>query len=447
MAKPGIAEEWQHNLPSLDAYWMPYTCNRQFKKDPRLIARADGCYFHDVDGRAILDSASGLVCSSFGHNRPEIIEAMTRQLHVLDYVPPFQFGHPSAFELASVLKDIMPDGLDRIFFTNSGSESVDTALKMARAYWRLKGRPGKVRLIGRGRGCHGANSGGTSVGGIGLNRKMYGSLVEADHLRHTLLAENTFSRGIPGQGIELAEELEEIIALHDASNVAAVILEPVSVSGGVIIPPDGYLKRIREICDKHEVLLIFDEVITGFGRTGAAFGGDRFDVIPDIMTVAKNLTNAAVPMGAVATRKELYDLFMEQGGKDYLIEFFHGYTNSGHPLACAAGLAAMRIFVEDKMVQRVRDMAPYFEDAMHSLAELPRVVDIRNIGMVAAIQIEAIPGDPARRPFDVMLKCWEKGLYARCGGDVIVVAPPFIADRAFVDDVTGILHESITDTD
>ncbi|NNL99174.1 MAG: aspartate aminotransferase family protein [Gammaproteobacteria bacterium] len=428
----------------LQAYWMPYTGNRQFKRDPRLVVAAEGCYLTSADGRRIFDSLSGLYCSGYGHSRPEITAAVTAQLGRMHFAPAFQFSHPDAFRLAGRLVELTPDGLDRVFFCNSGSEAADTSLKMARAYWRLKGQASKVKLIGRARAYHGVNCGGASVGGIGANRKMYGQMVDADHLSHTLLPENAFSRGLPGQGVELADELEELIALHDASNIAAVVMEPYSGSGGVILPPQGYLQRIRDICTRHGILLIFDEVITGFGRTGQNFGADTFGVTPDILNLAKGLTNGAVPMGAVVTGGDIYQTFMDAGGPEYMIEFPHGYTYSAHPIACAAGLAAMDIFENDRMAERCRNLAPYFEDAVHSLKGLPHVVDIRNFGLCAGIQIAAMPGEPARRPFEISMRCWDKGLYLRYGGDVVTLAPPFISEPADIDFIVNVLHDVLS---
>ncbi len=427
----------------LEAFWMPYTGNRQFKEDPRMIVAADGCYYIAADGRRVFDSLSGLYCSGYGHNRPEIAAAVSAQLRQLDYSPAFQFGQPKAFELANRLVALTPPGLDYVFFCNSGSEAADTSLKMAKAYWRLKGQATKTRFIGRQRAYHGVNFGGTSVGGIGANRKLYGQLADADHLSHTLLPQNAFSRGLPAQGAELAEELLDLIALHDASNIAAVIIEPYGGSGGVILPPAGYLQRIREICSAHDILLIFDEVITGFGRTGESFAAQTFDVVPDIMNLAKGLTNGAIPMGAVVAQRDIYATFMAHGGPDYLIEFPHGYTYSAHPVACAAGLAALTVFEQDGMNQRCRALSPYFEDAVHSLKGLPQVVDIRNFGLCAGIQIEPLPGEPARRPFEISMRCWERGLYLRYGGDVITLAPPFVAERADIDFMIDVLQEAI----
>jgi beta-alanine--pyruvate transaminase len=427
----------------LEAHWMPYTGNRQFKEDPRIIVAAEGAYFIDDRGRRVFDGLSGLWCCGLGHNRPEIAEAVHRQLQTLDYSPAFQFGHPLSFQLANKIKSLTPQGLDYVFFTGSGSESADTSLKMARAYWRLKGQPAKTRLIGRARGYHGVNFGGISVGGIGANRKLFGPAVEADHLSHTVLKENVFCKGQPETGAHLADELLELIALHDASNIAALIVEPMAGSAGVIPPPVGYLNRLREICDAHDILLIFDEVITAFGRCGAMTGADAFGVVPDIMNIAKQLTNGAVPMGAVVARDDIYQTFMEQGGPDYMLEFPHGYTYSAHPVACAAGLAALDILEQEQLPARVAEMAPYFEEQLHTLKGSPWVTDIRNYGFAGALQLEAYPGEPARRPFEVAQRMWEKGFYVRYGGDTIQMGLPFITGKAEIDSLLEALVDAL----
>jgi len=431
----------------LEAHWMPFTANRQFKANPRMIVGGEGAYYIDAEGRRVLDGLSGLWCCGLGHGRSEIAEAIGRQAARLDYAPAFQFGHPLSFELANRIKALTPDGLDYIFFTNSGSEAADTSLKLARAYWRQKGQPAKTKLIGRAKGYHGVNFGGISVGGIGPNRKLYGQAVDADHLPHTLLAENAFSRGMPEHGAERADDLLELIALHDASNIAAVIVEPFAGSAGVVVPPKGYLQRLREICDQHDILLIFDEVITGFGRTGALFGSDAFGVIPDIMNLAKQLTNGAQPMGVVVAKDEIYQAFMAAGGPDYMVEFPHGYTYSAHPVACAAGLAALDILEQENLVERVAEMAPVFEQAVHSLKGARYVTDIRNCGLAAGLTFAAYPGEPARRPYEVAMKCWEKGFYVRYGGDTIQLAPPFIIERDEIDALVNALGESINELD
>lgn len=432
---------------SLDAYWMPFTANREFKANPRLVTRAEGVHYIDADGRRVFDSLSGLWCCGAGHCRPEIVEAMQAQAGELDYAPAFQFSHPKAFELAEKLAELTPPGLDRVFFTGSGSEAADTSLKLARAYWRIRGKAGKTKLIGRAKGYHGVNFGGVSAGGIGPNRKLFGELLDVDHLPHTLLPQNAFSRGLPADGAHLADALEDIVALHDASNIAAVIVEPFAGSAGVLPPPQGYLKRLREICDRHDILLIFDEVITGFGRTGAAFGADAFGVVPDIMNVAKGLTNGAAPMGAVVAKREIYDAFMAAGGPEYMVEFPHGYTYSAHPIACAAGLAALEVFRADRLAERAADLAPYFEEALHSLKGLKHVTDIRNCGLAGAVQLAAYPGEPARRPWAVSMACWKAGYYVRYGGDTLQFAPPFICERADIDGLITVVGDALQAAD
>lgn len=427
----------------LEAYWMPFTANRSFKKQPRIIAKASGAYFEDAEGRRIFDGLSGLWCSGLGHCRPEITAAIREQAATLDYAPAFQFGHPKAFALANRLKALAPETLDYVFFTCSGSEAADTALKIARAYWQHKGQPSKTRLIGREKGYHGVNFGGMSVGGIGANRKVFGDGVDVDHLSHTQLARNAFTRGMPENGAELANELLDLIALHDASNIAAVMVEPFSGSAGVVIPPRGYLQRLREICTQHEIVLIFDEVITGFGRAGAMFGAEAFGVVPDVMTVAKQITNGAVPLGAVIVKEEIYQTFMAAGGPEYLLELPHGYTYSAHPLACAAALATLDLLEREQIVERVAELAPYFEEAVHGLRGLPYVSDIRNYGLAAGLTIEALPGEPAKRPYEIALHCWEKGFYVRHGGDTIQLAPPFISERAEIDRLVNAIAQAI----
>ena len=425
---------------------MPYTGNRDFKANPRLMASAQGCYYTDVDGRKILDGLSGLWCCGLGHARPELIEAASRQMATLDYSPAFQYGHELSFELANRIKELTPAGLDYVFFTGSGSESADTSLKMARAYWRTKGQASKTRFIGREKGYHGVNFGGISVGGIVANRKAFGQGIEADHLPHTQLAKNVFSRGMPTQGVELADELLRMIALHDASNIAAVIVEPFSGSAGVVIPPVGYLQRLREICTANNILLIFDEVITGFGRCGAYTGAEAFGVTPDIMNVAKQITNGTQPLGAVIAKKEIYDTFMAAGGPEYMLEFAHGYTYSAHPVACAVGVAALDVLVKEDMINRVKNLAPYFEQAVHSLKGTKHITDIRNFGLAAGITIDALPGEPARRPYEIAMKCLKKGFYVRYGGDTIQLAPPFIIEKSEIDSLINALGEALNET-
>ena len=429
----------------LDAFWMPTSGNRQFKKDPRLMVSAQGCYYRDPAGRRIFDGLSGLWTCGLGHGNEAIAEAVSRQVRSLDYAPAFQFGHPLSFRLAEQIVRRMPAGLGHVFFTGSGSESADTSLKMARAYWRLKGQASKTRFIGRAKGYHGVNFGGTSVGGIPGVRKAFGAGVEADHLAHTLLPGNEFSRGQPEKGAHLAEELLELITLHDASNIAAVIVEPFSGSSGIIVPPRGYLQRLREICDAHDILLIFDEVITGFGRLGAWTGAEAFGVTPDILNFAKQVTNGAVPMGGVVAREDIYRTFMEAGGAHYNIEFQHGYTYSAHPLACAAGLATLEQIEQQQALARVRELAPYFEQAVHGLKGCRHVTDIRNIGLAAGLTIAALPGEPTRRPFEIAVRAWEKGFYLRYGGDTIQLAPPFVAERSEIDALVNMLGETLAE--
>lgn len=427
----------------LEAHWMPFTGNRDFKKNPRLITRAEGAYLYDAAGRRIFDGLSGLWCTGLGHCRPEITDAISRQAATLDYSPAFQFGHSTSFELAHRIKEMTPSGLDYVFFTGSGSESADTALKMARAYWRQKGKASKTRLIGREKGYHGVNFGGISVGGMVGNRKLFGQSVEADHLPHTQLKQNAFSRGMPEYGAHLADELLNLITLHDASNIAAVIVEPFSGSAGVVIPPVGYLKRLREICTQHDILLIFDEVITGFGRCGSLFGATAFEVVPDILNIAKQITNGAMPMGAVIAKEEIYRTFIETGGPEYMLEFPHGYTYSAHPIACAAAMAALDVLEKEQLVARVAELAPYFENAVHSLKGSKHITDIRNYGLAAGFTFEAYPGEPARRPYEIAMKCWEKGFYVRYGGDTIQIAPPFIVEREEIDRLVNALGDVI----
>ncbi|MEM8768751.1 MAG: aspartate aminotransferase family protein [Pseudomonadota bacterium] len=430
---------------NLDAYWMPFTGNREFKANPRMIRKAEGAYYIDDRGRRIFDGLSGLWTCGAGHNRPEIAEAVHTQLSTLDYSPAFQFGHEGAFELAERVAARMPEGLDRVFFTNSGSESADTSLKMARAYWRLKGKAEKTRLIGRDKGYHGVNFGGFSVGGIAPNRMMFGDGPTTDHIPHTLLPDNAFSRGMPAHGAELANQLEVVIARHDASTIAAVIVEPFSGSAGVVVPPEGYLARLREICNQHDILLIFDEVITAFGRCGTMTGSEAFGVVPDIINLAKQITNGAIPMGAVVAKREIHDTFMATEAPHYMLEFPHGYTYSGHPVACAAAHATLDLLDRDGLIERAATIAPYFEEALHSLKGTPHVTDIRNYGLAGALTLEAYPGEPARRPYEIAMKCWERGFYVRYGGDTIQLGLPFITEKAEIDAVVEALRSSLTE--
>jgi len=419
---------------SLDEWWMPFTANRHFKAAPRLLAKADGMYYWTPDGREILDGTAGLWCVNAGHNRKPIVDAVQRQAATMDYAPPFNVGHPVAFEAATAVAAVAPAGMQRVFFANSGSEAADTAMKMAIAYHRARGEPARRIIIGRERGYHGVNVGGTMAGGIPGNRKAYGALMAGvDHLRSTHdLARNAYSKGQPAHGAEFADELERIIALHDASNIAAVIVEPMAGSAGVLVPPKGYLEKLRAICDKHGVLLIFDEVITGFGRLGAAFAATRFNIKPDIITCAKAINNAAVPMGAVIARNEIHDTIVN-AAPEGAIEFLHGYTYSGHPLACAAAVATQKLLAEEKLFERAREMEPHFEAALHSLRGERNVIDIRNIGLVGGIELEPRPGAPARRALDAHIKCFEAGVLVRFTADIIALSPPLIIERAQIE--------------
>lgn len=423
----------------LNAFWMPFTANRQFKKSPRMFVAAKDMHYTTLDGRQVLDGTAGLWCCNAGHARPKIVEAIAKQAAELDYAPAFQMGHPKAFELANRLIDIAPKGLDHVLFTNSGSESVETALKVALAYHRVKGEGSRTRLIGRERAYHGVNFGGISVGGIVTNRKMFGTLLSGvDHMPHTHnLAKNAFSKGLPEYGTELADELERIVTLHDASTIAAVIVEPVAGSTGVLIPPPGYLKRLREITKKHGILLVFDEVITGYGRLGTPFGADYFDVVPDIMVTAKGLTNGVIPMGAVMVSAEIHDAFMN--GPEHVIEFFHGYTYSGNPIASAAGLATLETYKDEGLLTRGAELAPKWESALHSLKGLPHVIDIRNIGLVGAIELEPIAGQPTKRAFSAFLKAFEQGVLIRTTGDIIALSPPLIVSESQIDQIVTTL--------
>ena len=427
----------------LRAFWMPFTANRQFKQAPRMLVAAKDMHYTTADGRKVLDGTAGLWCVNAGHCRPKITEAIQRQAAELDYAPAFQMGHPIVFELANRLVDIAPEGMDHVFFTNSGSESVDTALKIALAWHRARGEGSRTRLIGRERGYHGVNFGGISVGGIVSNRKMFGTLLTGvDHMPHTHVpGKNAFSRGVPEHGGDIADELERIVALHDASTIAAVIVEPVAGSTGVLIPPKGYLQRLRDICTKHGILLIFDEVITGFGRLGTPFAADYFGVVPDIMTTAKGVTNGVIPMGAVFVRKEIHDAFMT--GPEHLIEFFHGYTYSGNPIASAAGIATLDTYKEEGLLTRGEELGPYWEDALHSLKGEPHVIDIRNIGLVGAIELESIPGEPTKRAFSAFVKAFERGLLIRTTGDIIALSPPLIISKGQIDELIDHVREVI----
>jgi beta-alanine--pyruvate transaminase len=431
----------------LRAFWMPFTSNRQFKQAPRMLVSAKDMHYTAADGRKILDGTAGLWCVNAGHTRPKITQAIAEQAGELDYAPAFQMGHPLAFELANRLVDIAPEGMDNVFFTNSGSEAVETALKMAIAYHRVRGEGARTRLIGRERGYHGVNFGGISVGGIVTNRKMFGTLLGGvDHMPHTHLpGKNAFTKGEPEHGAELADELERIVTLHDASTIAAVIVEPVAGSTGVLIPPKGYLKRLREICSKHGILLIFDEVITGFGRLGTPFAADYFDVIPDMITCAKGVSNGVIPMGAVFVKKEIHDAFMT--GPEHMIEFFHGYTYSGNPIACAAALATLDTYKEEGLLTRGAEIGKHWEEALHSLKGEPHVIDIRNIGLVGAIELQPIAGQPTKRAFSAFVKAFERGALIRTTGDIIALSPPLIITRGQIDELVDHVREVLRAVD
>jgi len=431
----------------LAAFWMPFTANRAYKAAPRQLVSASGMYYQSADGRDILDATAGLWCCNAGHCRVEIAEAIARTARTLDFAPTFQLGHPLPFELAQRLSAMMPAGLDRIFFTNSGSESVDTALKIALAVQRAKGQGTRTRLIGRERGYHGVGFGGIGVGGIGNNRRAFGTgLPGVDHLRHTHdPARNAFSRGFPAHGVELADDLQRLVDLHGAETIAAVIVEPMAGSTGVLVPPVGYLQRLREICDRHGILLIFDEVITGFGRVGAATAAEAWGLTPDILTMAKGLTNAAVPMGAVAVRRDLHDAVIDAatGG----IELFHGYTYSGHPLAAAAGLAALDLYAREGLFARAAELAPYWEAAVHGLKGARHVVDIRNIGLVTGIELESRADAPGARAMDLFRAAFDAGLLIRVTGDIVALSPPLIVERDQIDTMVAMLGDLLDAVD
>jgi beta-alanine--pyruvate transaminase len=428
------------------AFWMPYTANRQFKKSPRLLARAEGMYYWTPEGRQVLDGCAGLWCVNAGHSRPKIVEAVKRQVATMDFAPTFQMGHPIAFEFADRLARIAPPGLSRVFFTNSGSEAVDTALKIALAYQRVRGEGQRFRLIGRERGYHGVNFGGMSVGGIPYNRKTFGpGVAGVDHIRHTHdPARNAFSRGQPVHGVELADDLERVCQLHDPSSIAAVIVEPVAGSTGVLVPPQGYLQRLREICTKHGILLIFDEVITGFGRLGKAFAAQRFGVVPDLITAAKGMTNGTVPMGGVFVRDAIFEAFMQ--GPDG-IELFHGYTYSGHPLACAAGIGTLDTIEEEGLFERAASLDKYWEDAAHALKDARHVVDIRSLGLVAGIELEPRPGAPGKRAYEAFVKSFEAGVLIRYTGETIAFSPPLIIEKPQIDRIFQTAREVLAAVD
>jgi len=429
----------------LEAFWMPFTANQQFKSNPRMLVSAENMHYKSQDGRDILDGTAGLWCVNAGHKREKIVSAIQAQVEELDYAPAFQMGHPKAFALANKLVEITPEDMNHVFFTNSGSESVETALKIAIAYQRMRGQASRTRLIGRERGYHGVNFGGISVGGIVNNRKMFGTLLSGvDHLQHTHLPDlNSFSKGQPEHGLELANDLERIIKLHDASTIAAVIVEPISGSTGVLIPPVGYLERLRDLCDHYEILLIFDEVITGFGRLGTPFAADYFGVFPDIICAAKGLTNGIIPMGAVIVKDEIYTQFMT-GPKD-TIELFHGYTYSGNPVAAAAAIATLEVYEEDDLFLRASELAAHWQEALHSLADHPFVIDIRNIGLIGAIELEPIQEHPTKRAFSAFLRAFERGCLIRTTGDIIALSPPLIINKAQIDELVACIGDVLSE--
>jgi len=426
------------------AHWMPFSANRNFHKDPRMIVGAKGSYLIDSTGREVYDSLSGLWTCGAGHTLPEIQQAVSTQLSKLDYSPAFQFGHPLSFRLAERIIQLMPEKLQHVFFTDSGSESADTAIKMARAYWRIKGKPSKTKLIGRARGYHGVNVAGTSLGGIGGNRKMFGQLMDVDHLPHTLQPDLSFTKGCAETGgVELANEMLKLIELHDASNIAAVIVEPVSGSAGCIVPPTGYLKRLREICDQHDILLIFDEVITGFGRMGKWTASEYFDVTPDILNFAKQITNGAIPLGGVVASHEIYDAFMQQDLPEHVVEFTHGYTYSAHPVACAAALATLDVLEKKNLIHQSADLAPSFEKLLHELKGAPNILDIRNCGLIGAVQLAPRDGDATIRGFEIGMQLWKAGFYVRFGGDTLQFGPMFNSTEAELQRLMNAVGEAI----
>ncbi|MGT2549671.1 aspartate aminotransferase family protein [Acinetobacter geminorum] len=426
------------------AHWMPFSANRNFAKDPRMILGAKGSYLIDDSGREIYDSLSGLWTCGAGHTLPEIQQAVSNQLGQLDYSPAFQFGHPLSFKLADKIVQHMPEKLQHVFFTNSGSESADTAIKMARAYWRIKGKPSKTKLIGRARGYHGVNVAGTSLGGIGGNRKMFGQLMDVDHLPHTLQPNLTFTKGCAETGgVELANEMLKLIELHDASNIAAVIVEPISGSAGCIVPPTGYLQRLREICDQHDILLIFDEVITGFGRLGTWTAAEYFGVTPDILNFAKQVTNGAIPLGGVVASHEIYSAFMQQELPEHAIEFTHGYTYSAHPVACAAALAALEVLEKKNLLAQSAALAPSFEKMLHGLKGAPHILDIRNCGLIGALQLAPRDGDATIRGFEIGMKLWKEGFYVRFGGDTLQFGPMFNSTEADIDRLLNAVGDAL----
>ena len=442
-ATPSLASQLK-----LDAHWMPFTANRSFQRDPRLIVAASGSWLIDDQGRRVYDSLSGLWTCGAGHSRKEIQDAVAKQLGTLDYSPGFQYGHALSFQLAEQMADLMPGDLNHVFFTGSGSECADTAVKMVKAYWRLKGQPAKTKFIGRARGYHGVNIAGTSLGGMGGNRKMFGQLMDADHLPHTLQPHLAYTNGMAATGgVELANELLKLIELHAPSNIAAVIVEPMSGSAGVIVPPEGYLQRLREICTQHNILLIFDEVITAFGRMGKWSGAEYFGVTPDIINAAKQITNGAIPLGAVIASSEIYNTFMQQATPEHMVEFSHGYTYSAHPVACAAGLASLELLKRENLLQQSAELAPKFGAALHDLKGGKHIVDIRNCGLAGAIQLAPRDGDPVVRPYEAGIALWKAGFYVRFGGDCLQFGPTFNAKMEDLDRMFSAVGDALQSID
>ena len=434
-------------MPSLDSFWMPFTPNREFKASPRMVSSASGVTYQTEDGKTILDGTSGLWCVGAGHRHPKISEAMKAQIDVLDYASSFQVGHPGAFKLTDRIASLAPAGLDRVFLVNSGSEACDTAMKLALAYWRVRGEGQRNLFVGRERGFHGVGFGGISVGGMVNNRNAFGtSLLRSDHLRATWdPSTQAFVKGQPEHGVEMADELENrIIALHGAANIAAVVIEPIACSTGVLVPPKGYLKRIREICDRHQLLLIFDEVITGFGRTGNMFASTTFDVVPDMILFAKTVSNGAAPLGGVIVKRSIHDALMQ--GPPHLSELMHGYTYSGHPLACAAAIAMIDVIEQENLIDQVNTLSPYFEEAVHSLADLEQVVSVRNFGLAAGIELRAKDGAVGQRGFQAQALAFKHGVLTRAPGDTLVLAPPFITTRSQIDQMIDGFKKAIQET-
>ena len=434
----------KYTANTLENHWMPFTGNRDFKADPRLMVKGEGIYYWDHKGGKIIDGSSGLFCSAAGHCRPEIADAVSAQLRENDFTPPFQSGHPGSFELAAKVSSLMPDGINHVFFANSGSESIDTALKIAMAYHRARGEGQRTRFVSRERAYHGVNIGGTSLGGMVKNRETFSGLMPSIvHMRHTWLEKNRFAKGQPEHGAELAEDLQRAVETYGGSTIAACFIEPIAGSTGVLVPPKGYLERLREICDTHGILLVFDEVICGFGRTGKAFAAQSFGVTPDIITMAKALTNGALPMGAVAVDDEIYDTVVNAAPEN-AVELFHGYTFSGHPTACAAGLAALEIYEKENLFERAAELSPYFLDQVYSLQDLNAVTDIRGYGLIAGFDV-AMGDAPGQRGTQLQKDLFWSGLHVKFTGDTGIIAPPFVAEKEHIDQIVGILREKLAE--